>query len=195
MPRLCIASLESLTQYSQSGFFRTPKPDKMGHDEYEKTFWREKAHVRDDGRLFIPPMAFKFAVTEAGRRLGRKIPGKGNATYGKRLEGGFLCMDEIVLDLRAEDIQSVTIPANANGRRGAGTRVFRTFPLIESWAADVRFWLTDDIITETVFEDAVAEAGQFVGIGRFRPENGGYFGRWKVTHFQWDADTAAQAAE
>ncbi len=195
MPRLCIASLESLTPYSQSGFFQTEKPAKMCHQEYEETYWKEKMHVTPDGNVFIPPMSFKFCVTEAARRLGRKIPGKGNATYGKRFEGGIMVMDAIILPIRGDDVKGEWINANADGVRGSGKRVRRCFPVIPDWKADVKFWLTDDVIDQSVFEEAVSEAGQFIGVGRFRPEKGGFYGRFKVTAFNWEAEAVASAAE
>jgi hypothetical protein len=195
MPRLCIASLESLTPYSQSGFYVSERDPKETWENFEKNHWREKMHLTADGNVFIPPMSFKFCITEAAKRMGRKIPGRGNATYGKRFEGGFLCMDAIVLPVKGEDVEGEWINANADGVRGSGKRVRRCFPVIPEWTADVRLWLTDDIITEDIFEEAVSEAGQFIGIGRFRPEKGGFYGRYKVNELVWESDAQAQAAE
>ena len=196
MPRLCIVSLESLTPYSQSDFYRSERGSKESWEEFEANHWREKLHITDDGRVFIPPMGLKFAITEAARRIGRKIPGKRNATFGKRFEGGIICMDPIVLPVKADDVQGEWINANADGVRGSGKRVRRCFPVIQSWTAAARFWLTDDEITNDVFEEAIREAGQFIGIGRFRPEKGGYYGRFKVTGFAWpNEEIVAQAAE
>jgi hypothetical protein len=43
----------------------------------------------------------------------------------------------------------------------------------------------DDTITKEVFERHLTEAGRFVGIGRFRPENGGIYGRFTAGPFSW----------
>ena len=40
-------------------------------------------------------------------------------------------------------------------------------------------------ITKEVFEEAVRYAGTAVGVGRFRPERGGFFGRYAVDKFEW----------
>jgi hypothetical protein len=38
----------------------------------------------------------------------------------------------------------------------------------------------DDTITEEVFKLHIEQAGQFIGLGSFRPRNNGYYGRFKV---------------
>jgi len=45
--------------------------------------------------------------------------------------------------------------------------------------------IVNDTITEDVFTQHIQEAGKFVGIGQFRPENGGYFGRFTVESVKW----------
>jgi hypothetical protein len=36
-----------------------------------------------------------------------------------------------------------------------------------------------------VFAEHLREAGNFIGVGRFRPEKGGYYGRYKVNGIEW----------
>jgi len=44
----------------------------------------------------------------------------------------------------------------------------------------VTFYILDEIITKEVFERTLTMAGQFIGIGRFRPQNNGFYGRFEV---------------
>ena len=43
----------------------------------------------------------------------------------------------------------------------------------------------DDIITRPVFEQVIYTAGSLIGIGQFRPRNGGYFGRYNAEIIEW----------
>jgi len=180
-----IAHIESLSPYSQSRMHETPKLEKEHHHDFEKRTWREKAHFDKDGNVFIPPMAFKIALAECARFLGETIPGKGKATWTKHFEAGVLCMDPIYLRVKKNDLIGEAFNMNADGKRGSGTRVQRTFPCVPEWKAAVPFYVLDQTITEPVFHKYISETGKFIGIGRFRPRNGGYYGRFKVTKLEW----------
>jgi hypothetical protein len=43
----------------------------------------------------------------------------------------------------------------------------------------------DETVTPPVFEEHLREAGSFVGVGRFRPRQGGYYGRFVVERVTW----------
>lgn len=181
--KVCIASLEAVAPYSQSRAHETPKLDKEGPDEYEKRTWREKAHAQD-GKVYIDPMAFKFGLDKAAQMLRMKIKGKGNSEYKKFFLAGVLCTERVFIGDVAS-MQCERVYAHANGVRGSGKRVWRLFPRFDTWKADVRFDILADEITKEVFEVHLRQAGAFVGIGRFRPENGGYFGRYKISKLKW----------
>ena len=74
----------------------------------------------------------------------------------------------------------------ADGRRGSGKRVTKHFPVIQKWAGDVMFYVLDETITEDVFREHLEEAGRFIGIGRFRPRNNGFYGRFTVKSVKWN---------
>lgn len=177
--------LNSVSTYSQSKHHETPALEREGHADYDLRTWREKSHSYDDGRVFIPAMAFKMALDKAATMLGRKIPGKGNATYTKFFLSGVLCMDDLVLPIMKNDLQSVRIFANLDGVRGSGKRGYRTFPIIPEWRGRMRFHILADEITEQVFTEHLIQAGRFVGIGRFRPEKGGFNGRFEIGKRFW----------
>lgn len=183
MPKIVIVQLESAAPYSQSRKHDTPKKDKETHEDYEQRTWREKCSTNDDGEIVIPAMAFKQALDTVAKRLGDQIPGKGKATYTKHFKGGVICEADVPIGYRKEDVPSITISANSDGVRGSGKRVNRTFPQVPKWAGEARFVILDDTVTLDVFKRHLTEAGRFVGIGRFRPENGGLNGRFKPVKF------------
>lgn len=185
--RTATARLKSVSPYSQSRYFAAdvPKEPKETSDAYEKRTWRHRLHVTPDGRVFIPPMGFKNCLADVARFLGRQIPGKGKSTYTKHFGAGVLVVEGPVLDVKAADVAGEWLLVPADGRRGSGKRVLKCFPFIPEWEADVEFMILDDVITAEVFEEHLAEAGRFIGIGRFRPQSWGYYGRFSVQGVTW----------
>ena len=183
--KIAVAHLRSISPYSQSRAHETPKENRETPDAYEVRTWREKCHVTPDGNIFIPPMAFKQSLDRSAQMLSRQIPSKGKATYTKFFLSGVMCIDPVVLPITKSEVAPERIYANADGKRGSGKRVYRTFPVIPKWESDVSFTILADEITPDVFEEHLRQAGNFVGIGRFRPGNGGYFGRFAVDGIKW----------
>jgi hypothetical protein len=177
--RIVEVTLESISPYSQSRKHDTPKLEKEAADAYELRTWREKCTVDETGQICIPAMAFKQALDRVAAVLGEQVPGRGKATFTKHFKAGCICESDVPLGIRKNEVQSVTISANADGVRGSGKRVNRTFPVIPRWSGTARFVILDDTITQQVFERHLTQAGLFVGIGRFRPENGGLNGRFR----------------
>lgn len=183
--KTAIATLTSVSPYSQSRHHTTEKLPKESASDFEKRTWRERMHVNEDGFVFIPPMAFKNCLAEAAKFLQRQIPGKGKSTYTKHFEAGVLVVEPLVLPIKREDVQGEWLFLPSDGKRGSGSRVDKCYPLIASWSGDVTFMILDETITEDVFREHLEEAGKFIGIGRFRPRNNGYYGRFKVEAVKW----------
>lgn len=184
--RTVTVNLESTAPYSQSRMHDTPKLDKERPDDYERRTWREKCTFDAAGVMEIPAMGIKQSLDRAAKVMGEQIPGKGKATFSKFFTSGVLCTGNVSIGVGKDDVASVTINANADGVRGSGKRVKRTFPVVPSWKGVAEFVILDDTITQDVFERTLTTAGQIVGVGRFRPENGGLNGRFKPTKFAWE---------
>jgi hypothetical protein len=189
--RICKVYLENLpgSPYSQSAMHGTEMLDRETHDDYDVRTWREKCTINISGQVCIPSMGLKQCIDTAAYKLGVKVPNRRGATYKNFFASGFFCNADVPIAngkaLNKADAAMVIIPANADGRRGSGTRVKRRFPEFAKWAGEAEFTITDDIITREIFEDHVKAAGMIVGIGRFRPENGGKNGRFRATKFEW----------
>lgn len=175
-----IAHLKSVGTLSMSRPHVTPKLEKENDGDYEQRTWRNRLHTDEDDTVFIPPMMFKNCLDNAAKYLSKKIPGGRNRTYTKHFEAGVLVVDPLILPLKKKEVDSETLFMSASGQRGPGTRVWRTYPKINSWEGKVEFLILDETITLLVFKEHLIAAGQFVGIGRFAPRNRGYYGRFLV---------------
>ena len=187
--KVAICQLESLSPYSQSRKHNVPKLDggKEANDAYEERTWKDKAHYNADGHVFIPPMAFKWSIEKAAAFLSESIPGKGTSKFTKHFKSGILVTEGLVIPpgITRDEVEGWWGFMNSDGRRGSGSRVLRCFPNFVSWHGTVIYHVLDDTITEDVFCRTLKEAGNFIGIGRFRPENGGFYGRYKVNSVEW----------
>ena len=130
-------------------------------------------------------MAFKNCLSEAAKFMSIQIPGKGKSTYTKHFEAGILVMDPLVLPVKQSEVLGNWIFGSADGRRGGPKRVEKCFPVISQWSGDVKFYILDEIITKDVFARHLEAAGQFIGIGVFRPRNNGFYGRFLVKEILW----------
>ena len=183
--KTAIADLRSVSPYSQSKYIREKKSRDVTHQEFEEQSWRQRLHVNEDGFVFIPPMSFKNCIAEAAKYKSIQIPGKGKSTYTKHFEAGILCFTPVVLPVKADDVQGEWLHVPSDGRRGGTTRVEKCFPVIPSWEADVEFMIVDDLIDKEVFQAHLEDAGRFIGVGRFRPRNNGFYGRFEVVKINW----------
>ena len=183
--RTAICKLKSVSPYSQSRYLAEKRTKDQTPAAFEKLTWRNRCHVNEEGFIFIPPMAFKNSLSEAAKYKSVQIPGKGKATYTKHFEAGVLVVDPLVLPIKIEDVEGEWLHVPSDGRRGGTTRVEKHFPLIRSWAGIVKYMVFDDLIDEAVFEEHLEDSGSFIGIGRFRPRNNGFYGRFSVEDVKW----------
>lgn len=183
--RLAKAELVGISRYSQGKVFDSHKSRDQTHEEFEKQCWRQRLHVTQDGNVFIPPQSFKSALDEAAKYKSVQIPGKGKTTYTKHFLAGVLCLEPVVLPVKAADVHGEWLFVPADGKKGGAKRVMKCFPYIEQWSGTVEFTVFDDIIDEQTFKIHLEDAGRFIGIGRYRPRNGGFYGRFKVSNIEW----------
>lgn len=178
--KMAECTLVSASPYSQSKYLRVEKLPKELPGDYEARVWRERCHTNKDGNIIIPPMVFTNSLKEAAKFLSIPIPGQARTTFTKHFEAGVLVTEEIVLPIKKVDVEGEWLFVPSDGRRGGTTRVEKCFPVIREWKAKVIYNIIDDIITQDVFEQVLRASGNLIGIGRFRPRNWGYYGRFTL---------------
>jgi hypothetical protein len=179
-------TLKASSPYSQSRYHNTERLEQESHEAYEARTWREKGHYTKDGEMYIPPMALKKSLDKAVKFRKRKGPNGGASTWTKHFHAGIMITDLILLGVQKEDVAEWGNMMDSNGKKDSGTRVYRSFPEAHDWEAEAIIYILDDAITEAVFADVLGDAGKFIGIGRFRPENGGNYGRFSVENITWN---------
>lgn len=182
--KTAVCTLKSLAPYNQSRQHFAQKNDKEPPADYEARTWREKGHYDSDGNAYIPPMAFKGAITNAAKLLSIPIPNRGKSLYTKHFLSGIMVTDCLPLGVHKDKVEPQWLSVDPQGRKG-GMGVLRAFPHFEKWGGTIEVHVLDDTITKEIFERVLRESGNFIGIGQFRPEKGGYLGRYEVASIKW----------
>ena len=131
----------------------------------------------EDGTIYHPAAAFRRALISAATN--RKI-GKTAAT--SIVKGSVFQLTErcpLVDPDSGKSIESYSIDV----RRcvlGGKTAVVRARPRIERWMTTIEFEYDPDFISADALRELLVTAGQRVGIGNYRPEKAGIFGRFQV---------------
>jgi len=172
--------LNSVSPLSMSRFHNIPLDDRELHEAHERRTWRNRLHAMADGEVYIPPMMIKNCLSEAAKFLGEKVAGKGRNQYTKHFLAGTLVTDPIMLGVKVGDVPGEWLWMSPTGKKGPGPRVQRCYPRIDTWSGVAIIHILDEIITQDVLARTLTAAGSFIGLGRFRPQVGGFYGRFSV---------------
>jgi hypothetical protein len=130
-----------------------------------------------DGKPYIPAVYFRNALIEAGKQF--KITGKGKATYSKLIGSSIEIEPETIInDYKYEEFKVAAVNPMTKGR------MMVSRPKFNEWAVEFNILSYDDGITEGVLKDCLEYAGSYVGIGDWRPEKKGPYGKFIVTQFK-----------
>ena len=162
------------------------KPEQYGFDEQwvEKkasTDWEKeslkKLYVDSEGVIYQPATHLDRALIEAGKKI--KVKGQGKATYSK-LFGSMVSIEEFEIVHKIQKYETykalVVIPSTKG-------RVMRYRPMLKEWALEFHIESEDEISAD-VIKEALEIAGKYVGIGDWRPEKKGKFGKFQVVKFK-----------
>lgn len=182
----CTFKLVGVSPISFSAPIQSKKNTGESSDAFEERTWRERIHVDSKGEAFIPPTAIKNCLSDVAKYLSESVPGKGKATYTKHFEAGTLVTDPLMLGVKGSQIEGERLFVPADGKRGGGKRVWKTFPVIREWSAVGCVYVLDPVLFDKPekVEEYLSHAGKFIGLGRFRPRNNGFYGRFNVVDFK-----------
>jgi hypothetical protein len=131
----------------------------------------------EDGTLGFPAAAFKKAVVSAakGRKVGRLgLPGIVISSVFETTEHV-----QLVHPDTGQPLADYTIDIRGARPQGQGM-VRRARPRLDEWACDIDLEYDEELIAEGLLRDLLERAGRNVGVGNFRPEKTGRYGRFEI---------------
>jgi hypothetical protein len=127
-----------------------------------------------DGRCYIPSEHIRQAMIAAGSYSKAKV---GNAKRSMKNIVAAMFMvtpEEIILP------DYDTIDKRSAVNKNVKARIITVRPKWNQWKALFTLAVDNDTITTQTTEEILNNAGNYVGIGSYRPTNNGYFGRFQV---------------
>ena len=137
-----------------------------------------KLYTLPNGTLYQPAVCITRCLIDAGKNF--QIKGKQKATYSK-LFGSSISVEPDAITHKIQKWAPFTISAVNPMTKG---RMIVTRPMFEKWALDFRLQVLDDGIPIEVVKEALDYAGMYVGIGDWRPEKKGKYGKFIVTELK-----------
>ena len=173
------ATIKGLTPYGQNRAIQSEKNTGESNDSFEQRTWRERMHLDANDEMFIPPMAIKNMLSDCARFLSESVPGKGKSTYTKHFDAGVLVLVPAKLGIKKDDVVGHKQHVPSDGKKGGSSRVWKTFPVVQKWECEIEINLIDPLLIDKPekVREYLEHSGKFIGLGWFRPRNGGYYGR------------------
>jgi len=138
----------------------------------------DKLYKDGEGNICIPSTWVYGSLVEAGKAF--KIQGKGKSTYSKLIGSSVMINPEMSI-VKPQDWDNYTISAVNPMTRG---RIMVTRPRLNKWEVVFKIDFDEDDLPIEVLKNIVDYAGQYTGIGDWRPAKKGQFGKFIVTSFK-----------
>jgi hypothetical protein len=131
-----------------------------------------------DEKVCLPAVYLKNCISEASKQF--KIVGKGKSTYSK-LVASTVDIEPFMIELKAGKYEVFRISAVNPMTRG---RMMTERPKFNKWSAEFEIILNDPAVPVSVINEILEHAGKYVGIGDWRPQTKGMFGKFMITSFK-----------
>lgn len=129
-----------------------------------------------DGKPYIPAVYFRNSIVEAGKQF--KITGKGKSTYSKIIASTVEVGPEAITNDHPWEVFRI---AAVNPMTKGRMMVSR--PRMNVWGCKFVITLNDDSVDPITIKEVLEHAGKYVGIGDWRPQTKGTFGKYTVVSF------------
>ena len=149
---------------------------KVRKGDVRKRAVEDKLYLDSDGKPYIPSAYLRGSLVEAGKNV--QIAGKRKATYSK-VVGSCVVIYPDAIPLKGS-WKPFTITAVNPMTKG---RMPVTRPKFDKWELEFEIIATDDIPREKL-AIILEEAGRYVGIGDWRPQKKGMYGKFTVSKFE-----------
>ena len=137
--------------------------------------WSAGLYLDEKGRIAIPVENVRASVRDGAKlsKLGKEVSRKVflDGEHIPLMYDGPNNPEKLFEDARFRDVRSVRV-----GQQ----RVMRTRPIFRTWSLTFTAYWEPDAFDVDLFRQCLTSAGKFIGLGDFRPDKGGTFGRFVV---------------
>jgi len=174
-------------------------PTKQNKNSFDISEWEDKIYVDENDEVYLPAIWFERAITKIASNW--KIPGGGRTSYKRWAQSSMMIMpDEIPVEgvsygdfKKAEDKEQVSMGNQLRRKyENAGlyiarvkigsSSIVRVRPFIYPWSITLKVYGRTQIAEADpeLLAEMFNHAGTYPGVGDYRPQNNGKFGRFEV---------------
>lgn len=133
-----------------------------------------RCYRNGNGKCYIPSEHIRGALINAGTFLKAKVGVRTKSMTSIVAAMFFVSPDHIEIPNWQEIDKRSAVNRNIKGR------VIVIRPKWNDWSAEFTLSIGEDSITKETVRDLLEKAGNYVGVGSFRPTNKGSFGRFSL---------------
>lgn len=130
------------------------------------------------GQCYIPADHLRGSLIGAGSMVKAKVGGRAKSMKQVVAAMFMVSPEEIMIP----DFDSLDKRSAVNKNNKARVVVVR--PKWTTWEASFALNVMNDTITKETIKSVLEYAGDYIGIGSFRPTNNGMFGRYQIDSFE-----------
>lgn len=152
--------------------------ERLAGEDILKHQFETKQYRNAAGKLYMPYTHIQGSLIEAGKKV--KVKGQGKATYSKIVGYAVRVEPYEILHKKTKLEKFIVLAVNPNTKgRNPLCR-----PMLREWEVDFHIDYDEDEIPEEVLKTILDTAGKKVGVGDWRPQKKGPYGRFIVTEFK-----------
>ena len=165
------ANLEKAEIARKKGSNRTASDDaRLRELECQTSLWRNES-----GAPTIPAAAFRSMIETSARKL----------KQGAQVRGGLIVLDDAEFEYDRERYGTTIDQLGKNTQFTKGvvvqrSRILRTRARFEEWEARFRIYVDEEEVDQEQLETWLDIGSRKIGLGDWRPEKSGHYGRFEV---------------
>jgi len=137
-----------------------------------------KLYVNPKGKLYQPSTHIYGALIEAGKK--KKVVGKGKSTYSK-IVGYAVQINPFEIEHKKQKWEIFSILAVNPNTKG---RNLLHRPILKEWELSFEITFDETEIAPSIMKELLDIAGKVAGLGDWRPQKKGPYGKFMVTNFK-----------
>jgi len=153
-------------------------------DVNKEDFVRADFHTFQNGNgYFIPTTHVHGALINAGKFMKSKV-GNSKKSMSNIVAGMFFVMGKGKNPEELPIKQDWEVDKRSAVNRNIKGRIVSIRPKWKDWDTEFELVVNNDTITKETIKELLTYAGDYVGIGSYRPEHNGQFGRFEIEEFE-----------
>jgi hypothetical protein len=157
---------------------RGPIHERSGPSEPDSSRAEYHCYRNQSGKCYIPSDHIRGALINAGSFVKAKVGGT-----SKSMKTIVAAMFMVTPDqIEMPDYDAIDKRSGVN--RNIKARIITIRPKWTNWEAEFTLSISNDTIAKGSIEQIIQYAGDYIGIGSFRPTNNGMFGRFTLNDIQ-----------